>query len=202
MITLRTTRSTGFTLVETVVTVALTVVVMSALTWLIRYFYITNTYMLEASKALSSARLSTGNAMTDLREASYGADGSYPIQAAATSTIAFYADINGTTNIERVRYYLLGTTLFRGVTEPVGSPASYSGQPETTTLVVDNIRNATTSLFIYFDGTGAQLASPIDVSAIRVVRVDVYTDVNPARAPEVYKLSASATLRNLRDATP
>ena len=191
----------GFTLIETIVAVALSAVVMTALTSLVRYFYVNNAYVLEASKALSSARLSTGNAMADLREASYGADGSYPIQAVATSSVTFYADINSSTDIERIRYYLSGTTLFRGVTQPNGSPPSYSGQPETTTLVVDNIRNGTTSLFMYFDGSGAQLAEPMDVSMVRVVRANVYTDVNPQRAPEIYQLSASATLRNLRNTT-
>ena len=198
---MRRTPTSGFTLIETIVTVALAAMMMAALTGLIRYFYVTNAYVLEASKALSSARLSTSNAMTNLREASYGTDGSYPIQAAATSSITFYADIGGDASIERVRYYVSDTTLFRGVTEPGGIPSSYTGQPETTTLVVNNIRNGTTSLFMYFDGSGAQLAEPMDVSMVRVVRANVYTDVNPQRAPEIYQLSASATLRNLRNTT-
>ncbi len=156
--------------------------------------------MLEQSQAVNSARESITHAMTDLREASYGADGSYPIAAAATSTVTFYADVDADGVVEKVRYYLAGTTLYRGITSPGGSPLSYAGQPETTTLVIDNIRNGTVPLFTYFDANGAQLLDPVNVAAVASVRATVYTDVDPNRAPAVYTLSGSATLRNIHNA--
>lgn len=190
----------AFTLVETIVVVGLTAFVMVVLGQLIRYFYVTNTYVLEQTKAVDSARRSIENAMSNLREASYGADGSYPVASAATSSITFYADIAGDSAVEKVRYYLAGTTLYRGVTEPANNPPSYVGQPEATTLVVDNIRNgATTPLFRYFDADGNELSDPINVSEIASVQTTVLTDVNPERAPNVYTLSGSATLRNIHN---
>ncbi len=190
----------GLTLIETIVTVALTAFVFLALGSLIQYFYKTNTYTLEQSQAVSSARRSIENAMRDLREASYGSDGSYPIQTVATSSITFYANINTNISIEKVRYYLSGTTLYRGTTEPAGNPPSYAGQPETTTLVVNNIRNGTSALFTFYDTNGMLLTNPINISDITSVHINVLTDVNPERAPNIYTLSGSATLRNLHDA--
>lgn len=196
-------RTAGFTLIETIVVVALTAFVLVALTYLIQYFYKTNAYTLEESQAVNSARRSVENAMTDLREASYGADGSFPVESAATSSIIFYASVDADTAIDRVRYYLSGSTLYRGTTEPAGSPPSYAGQPETTTLVVDNIRNATsTALFTYYDANGAALAEPVSIAKIASVRFTVETDVNPNRAPAVYTLEGSATLRNLHTLSP
>lgn len=189
----------GFTLIETVVTIALTSVIVMALGILIQYFYQTNAYTLEQSQAINSARLSIENAMADLREASYGADGSYPIAAAATSSVTFYASLGGSVSVEKVRYYLSGTMLYRGVTDPAGNPPSYSGQPELTTLVVNNIRNATTSLFTYFDANGNPLADPVNLASIASVHATVFTDVNPNRAPNVYTLQGNATLRNIHN---
>ncbi len=188
----------AFTLIETLVVVALTVVIMLALTFLLQYFYKTNGYAFEQAQAINSARRSTDNAVKDLREASYAADGSYPILIAGTSSITFYADISGTSILERVRYYLIGTSFYRGTTEPAGSPPSYTGQLESVTLVVDNIRNGTTTpIFTYFDSLGVDLGAAPNIGRVSSILVRVMTDVNPLRAPLVYTLTGSATLRNL-----
>ena len=134
-----------------------------------------------------------------MREASFGADGSYPIAAGATSTVTFYSDITSTATVEKIRYYLTGSTLYRGVTSPSGNPPSYSGQIENVTLVVDHVRNGTsTPIFEYFASDGSNLGGTPDISQISSVRVTVLADVNPTRAPVVYTLSAGATLRNLK----
>lgn len=190
----------GFTLIETLVVVALTGVVVLALAFLIQYFYKTNAYVLEQSQAVHSARTSVTHAMADLREASYGADGSYPIAYAGTSTVTFFANLGGAygSGVEKVRYYLSGTALYRGVTLPAGSPPSYALQSEAQTLVVQNIRNDSSSpLFSYFDADGNALSTPAPVSKVASIHIRVLTDVNPERAPNVYVLNGSATLRNL-----
>ncbi|MHB8860444.1 MAG: type IV pilus modification PilV family protein [Minisyncoccota bacterium] len=192
------THNHGFTLIETIVTVALTAFIMVALGILIQYFYKTNKYALEQTQAVNSARSSIEHTVADLREATYGADGSYPIVVAATSTVTFYANIDSDANIEKVRYYLSGSSLLRGTTDPGGAPLTYAGQPETTTLVIDNMRNGTsTPLFSYFDANGAELTAPVDISKIKSVHIYALTDVNPYRAPAVYSLVGEATLRNL-----
>ena len=116
-------KNRAFTLVETVVVIGLTAFFLVALMGLVRYFYTSNAYVLEQSQAVDSARRSIENAVADLREASYGADGSYPISAAATSSVTFYANVDSDSGVEKVRYYLSGSTLYRGVTKAAGSPA-------------------------------------------------------------------------------
>lgn len=191
------------TLVELIVTIALSSVVLIALGFLIQHFYRTNAFVLEQSHAVESARRSVENAMADLREASYGADGSYPISAAATSSVTFYADIDSDSSVEKARYYLSNTTLYRSTTEP-SAAGSYAGQPEATTLVVNDIRNGTsTDLFSYYNRDGEQLATPVNLAQVASVKIVVLADVNPNRAPNVYTLRGSATLRNLKpNATP
>jgi type II secretory pathway pseudopilin PulG len=188
----------GFTLIETVIVISLTVIVGAALMGAVEFFYRTNDYVIQENAAVQNARLGISAAMQTLREASYGDDGSYPIANAATSTITFYANIQGGTSVQRIRYYLQGLTLYRGVTTAVGNPPSYSGQPEVITTVATNVRNtAAIPLYQYYDSSGTLLAAPVTLSSIASVVTTLKIDVDPNRSPAPYTLIGSAMLRNL-----
>jgi type II secretory pathway pseudopilin PulG len=190
----------GFSLIETVVVTALIVLVGVSLSVMIQYFYRTNDYVLQESAAVQSARLGLATAVQNLRESSYGDDGSYPIASAASSSVAFYADVNGDGKVDKIRYYLLNGTLYRGVTNSTGNPATYVGQPEGTTTVATYIRNtAATPIFQYYDDTGALIAAPVNVSNVASIAITILVDVDPNRSPSPYSLLGSATLRNLED---
>lgn len=187
---------TGLTLVETMVIIGISSMVLAALTTMIVSFYRTNQYVIDRASAVENARRSIATAEVDLREASYGADGSYPIASAATSTVTFFANTDKDSSVEKVRYYLQNTTLYRGTTQPAGS--SYAGQPEIIDLVIDNIRNGTsTPLFSYYDSSGSPLTAPVNVSKIVIITLQVLADVNPNRAPYVYYMSDTVKLRNI-----
>jgi len=131
---------------------------------------------------------------------SYGSDGSYPIANAATSSITFYANVDNDSVIERITYRLINGTFYRTVAEPSGNPLSYVGATISTTTVATSVINSTsTSVFLYFDDTGTQLSTPINVAAISSIKTTLIVDVNINRAPVAFTLSGGATLRNLRD---
>lgn len=189
----------GFTLIETIVTVGISALVITALSLLIQYFYRTNAYVFEETAAIQSAHNGIINAMRDLREASYGANGAYPIVSAATSSVVFYVDPNGSGIVGKVHYFFSGTTLYKGITLPVGSPPTYVGQPEaTSTIATYVLSNTATPIFRYYDAKGSQLTKfPIDVAKIASVNTTITVNLNPNRAPNNYTLSAGATLRDL-----
>lgn len=190
----------GFTLAETLVVIAIVGTVGVTLSTVIIQGYRGNAYVFEAASSVDSARRGLFTALQNLREATYGQDGAYPVATAGTSTVTFFADVDQDGPVERVRVYLSGSTLYRGVTNSAGNPPSYTGQPETVQTVVAYVRNGTsTPLFTYYNASGSVLASPVDVSDIAFVTMDIRTDLNPTRAPNVYQLTGSATLRNLRD---
>lgn len=193
-------RYRAFTLVETIVVVATTALIFVVIGSIITYFYKTNEYTLEQSVAVWQARKGVENAMTYVREASYGSDGSYPIANAATSSITFYANVNNDSYIERVTYSLINGVLYRAVAEPSGNPPTYIGATVATSTVATSVINsASQPVFIYFDDTGTQLPSPVDVSQIASIETTVVVDVNVNRAPVAFTLSGAATLRNLRE---
>ena len=188
----------GFTLVETIVVVTLMALVGGALSSAIQYFYRTNNYVLQEGTAIQSARLGLATAVQNLREASYGDDGSYPIANAATSTVTFYADVNGDGRVDMVRYYLASTTLYRDVTYSSGNPPSYSGQTPLTVTVATYLQNSSsTPIFQYYDDTGTLLTAPINVSSVASVKTTLLIDVDVNRSPSAYLLVGSASLRNL-----
>ncbi len=188
----------GFSLFEVVIVVGLTALVGGALSGIIQYFYRTNTYVLQEGNAVQSARLGLTTSMQNLREASYGDDGSYPIAAAATSTVTFYADVGTPGTVNKVRYFLSNGTLYRGVTYSSGNPPVYTGQPEIITTIATYVRNdASLPIFQYYDDTGTLMTSPINVSNVASVTTTLKIDVDPNRSPLPYTLIGSATLRNL-----
>lgn len=171
-----------------------------ALSGLIQSFYRNNAYLLEQTLALDSSRRGVRDAMGALREASYGDDGSYPIENAATSSLTFYSDFDQDNSVERERYVLIGTNFFRVVTNAGGSPPGYAGQPQSTTTVATDVRNtAATPIFTYYDNTGTQLTGAnVDESRVASIGITLLVDLNPNRAPNVFTLRETATLRNLR----
>ena len=190
----------AFTLVEIVVTVAVTTLVFIVISTLLTYFYKTNAYTFEQSTAVWQARNGVENAMHSLREASYASDGSYPIASVATSSITFYANVDNDSVVERITYSLSNGTLYCAVAEPSGNPLTYVGAIIATTTVATSVINGTsTPIFTYFDDTGAQLSAPINIANITSVKTTIVIDVNVNRAPVPFTLSGGATLRNLRD---
>ena len=119
--------------------------------------------------------------------------------SAGTSTASFYADTDDDGSVDKVRYYLSGTTLYRGVTPASGNPPTYTGGVEKTYTIADNVRMSTsTAIFRYYDHGSVQLASPVDPTDVASVYVYVTVDVNPNRTPDALTLTGGATLRNLR----
>jgi prepilin-type N-terminal cleavage/methylation domain-containing protein len=192
--------SAGFTLVETLVVIAVVSAVTAAVATMIVSFYKGNAYLLEQTAALESARRGVYDASRMLREASYGDDGTYPITSAATSSIVIYADIDRDRSVERIRYVLQGTTLFRVITNPVGTPPTYPSSSSATSTVAVDVRNGTsTPTFVYFNDAGQQLSSTsTPIADIRAVRIQLLVDINPTRAPTIFSLNNYATFRNLR----
>ncbi len=191
----------GMTLVEALVVVAITAMVGGSLLSAIRYFYVNNAYVFEAANSVSQARRGLATMLHDLREASYADDGNYPIGAAATSSVTFYSDIDSDGGIERVKIWRYGTSLYKVVTNAGGNPPTYTGQTSATTTISSFLRNASsTPIFKYYTSGGVQLATTTpDISQIAIVRAEVQIDLNPNRAPQIFMMSGSATLRNLHD---
>ncbi len=199
----------GFTLIEVMTTIAILVVIMMAV-GLFQYDVIN--YNRSGGVALTNTQEVQAMLKTmtrELRSMESGADGAYPISAAATSTVTFYADVNHDNLKEKIRYYLGTTTstlntVYRGVINPSGSPATYNSSTETRKILVTGVRvSSTTPLFQYFDGmysgTTTPMTYPLNLTSIRLVKITMPIDTDPNRSPIIRTYTTQAELRNLKD---
>lgn len=187
------------TFIEAMVWIALMVAAMSAIASTVMYFYRTNAYSLEQATAVTSAQRGLESVVRTIREAAYSSEGAFPIVTVSPHDFVFYADVDEDPLIERVHYYVSGTTLMRGVLDPTGNPPDYIGA-ESTDVVADYVHNLSvgSSTFQYYDALGAEVASSTSAyTSIRFVKVTLGVNVNIETLPSRLTLYSSAALRNL-----
>lgn len=96
----------GFTLIESLVTIAVFGLMIGAVGGFILMAYRVYSYALQQSVAINQARKGIETMVREIREAKSGDDGSYPIEKADDKEFIFYSDIDKDGATERVRYFL------------------------------------------------------------------------------------------------
>lgn len=99
----------SFTLVETLVVIAIFTIVLGAVFGSILMLYRSHGYIWEQSQAIEEARRGIEIMTKEIREARSGEGGSYPLNLAGDKELIFFSDIDNDGKTERVRYFL-GTT--------------------------------------------------------------------------------------------
>ncbi|MBI2037320.1 MAG: prepilin-type N-terminal cleavage/methylation domain-containing protein [Candidatus Magasanikbacteria bacterium] len=192
----------GITLVEVIVSIGIFSFLVVAITALFLTSWKYNKIVWEQLKTQNEGRKVTRDFTNELRVASLSSIGAYPIESASSSQIVFYGNIDADTVKEKIRYFLSGRTLKRGVIEPSGSPLTYNSANE---VIVDLAYDLVTStvLFSYYSsgytGAEAQLPSPVDVTQIRVVGISLTLEEDPNASPVPFYIESKVMLRNLKD---
>ncbi len=188
----------GVSLIETVVWISVFTSAMLALTTSVIYFYRTSNYTIQQASATVSAQRGIDLMIRTAREASYASNGAYPVVSLAGDDLRFYADIDGDFGIEQIHYYLSGTSLMRGVIEPSGDPAVYTGV-ETVSIVSQDVRNIaqSTAIFTFYDKNGTLMNDYARIGDVRYISARLLIDVDPNKTPTPIYLNSSAALRNL-----
>ena len=188
----------GLTLIETLVWIAIFTAAMIAIVMTLLYFYRTNAYAIEQASAVSAAERGLGETMRVIREGAYSSQGAFPIVSIGKHDFTFYADIDTDALIERVRYYLNGTSLTRGVVNATGNPPDYT-ETETVSVVTEYVRNGAqnVSTFRYFDELGSEITNYTNWTAVRFVTVTLVVNINETALPSALTLQSSAAIRNL-----
>jgi prepilin-type N-terminal cleavage/methylation domain-containing protein len=196
----------GFSLPELLVTVAiLTVVGLIAFKFQGDIFYL-NGVLQDDVSAHEETRRVIKQFTTELRSASLGSDGSYPIALASSTSISFFTDADNNGIREKITYYVSSGSLKKSVVVPTGSPLSYSTTSlGTVTTVISALGATTTPIFSYYsksyDGTASStaLATPVDIPSIRLVKITLSIDRSAARAPAPVTMTTAVMIRNLKD---
>ncbi|HBW74248.1 MAG: hypothetical protein UX10_C0007G0016 [Candidatus Magasanikbacteria bacterium GW2011_GWA2_45_39] len=192
----------GFTLLEVLVALGLFTMIFTGLMLFITITFKSNDVIYNQLSAQKDARAALSAIVKEARNAGSSSIGSYIIDTAASSTLAFYSDLNNDTFRERVRYFVSGNLLKKGVIAPSGSPLSYNPANEVVTVVSrDLIPNS--EPFQYFDetyngnGTGL-IAQSVNVVKVRYIRITIVIDQKPNVAPVPLTASTEVEIRNLK----
>ncbi|MFZ3011659.1 MAG: hypothetical protein WA060_01515 [Minisyncoccia bacterium] len=191
----------GFALIETLFGIAIFILIVGALTLFSRNVWTYNSFISAGLVDTNEGRKILKTMISEIRTASTSDTGTYVIGQAGASSFTFYSNIDSDILKEKVRYFLSGTTLQKGITKPTGSPLSYNSLNEKISTLAENVRN--TSIFEYFDedydGTTAPLPFPVNIPSVRLVKITITIDQDPNRPPTETIFSTQVSLRNLKD---
>lgn len=193
----------GLTTIETIVVICIFVLIsLIIFGWQKDIFFI-NTLFSKRLTSQENIRKTIKNFVTEIREAQISAAGAYPLEKVNKDEIIFYSDIDLDGIVERVRYFLQDKKIKKGVIKPSGQPPVYNPDDEVIIELVSHIINPNNEIFTYFDknydGSGDPLPQPVEILAVRLVRITIVVDEDPNRPPEPITETSQATIRNLKD---
>lgn len=199
-------KKNGFSLVEFLLAIAIATVVGFVITMFAKNIISLNSSAQSSMTAMLEGRKILSVMVAELRSTIPSALGSYPIESVSTSTMVFFADVDSDDVADRIRFFLDQNTrsVKRGVTIASGNPPAYNPGQETISTLITDISNATsTPLFEYYDGnysgTSTPLSIPVNIQAVRLVKITIKIERDVNRAPELTVLTSQAALRNLKD---
>lgn len=198
-------RRTGFTLVELIVATFIFAVVASAVAAFTIYYLGSYTFSLEESRSVGYAQGALTTMVREIRESRMGENGAWPITQADDSTFVFYADVTNDGRTDKVRYFIDGTTLKKGVIQPTTAPVSYPPETETITVVSDYVDNAGNPLFRYYNGNwpADAINNPLPVSQrlFNTRYVSIYLRINIVNntGANPFELNSGVQIRSLKD---
>jgi prepilin-type N-terminal cleavage/methylation domain-containing protein len=194
----------GFTLIETLVTIAIFIVLMGGIAMIFKTVFSDTAQQQLALGTIDQARIAEFNFTNEIRNSGYGSDGSYPLNQAGDSQIIFYSSYGSNAGtINRLRYFASSTALYKGVIIPTGSPLSYNSNSEKITLVQGGLANGNTPEFYYYDGnytsTSSPFAQPINVNQVKFVKISLVLQKQDTRTgTSTFPVNAAASMRNLK----
>jgi prepilin-type N-terminal cleavage/methylation domain-containing protein len=194
--------SGGFTLIELIISMA----IMSMLAFfLVRFAGDLTTSSVDLNRQLlaqEEIHATLRMLQPELRGSNQSVNGAYQLASVGTSTLGFYSDIDGDGVPEKVRYFLNGTTLMKGIIKPSGAPLGYATSTERTQELVKQIVVGT-QLFSYYDKDATStisnpLPQPVDPSLVKSVKITIVANQGTTLHTSLVGGAASVTIRSLR----
>lgn len=193
----------GFTLMEILITMAIFSLIMGAISVFARNVYYYNNIFSGGLVSYDQAKKILQPIASEIRGASSSSLGAYPLETTGDTSFVFFTDTNNDGIKERIRYFVSGVNLMRGVIVPSGNPIQYVSANETISTVVEGIRNGATPVFTYYDtnytGSSAALTQPVSVLNVRLVKITLIIDNDPNRPPLPITVTTEVSVRNLKD---
>ncbi|OIO19289.1 MAG: hypothetical protein CO029_01165 [Candidatus Magasanikbacteria bacterium CG_4_9_14_0_2_um_filter_41_10] len=194
----------GFTLMEVMVAIGMFAIISVAVGWILIHSVRSTDIIWEQLATQNDGRAAVQQFVDDVRRAETSSIGSYPISDASSTSFVFYANVDNDNSREKVRFWIDGTDLKKGVIQPSGNPLNYDGEESVITIAesVVNIAKGI-ALFEYYDNTYPVTSTPLTVpdalTDIRIIRMQLELEKDPTATPVPLHVEAVVNIRNLKD---
>lgn len=193
----------GFSVIEVLAVVFILSLVGIAVAIFQKNIFSFNTILSGNLEVQDEARRALKMITAEVRPLSPSSIGAYPIVETGQTSFIFYSDVDNDQLKEQVRYFLDGTILKKGIIKPSGNPLVYNSSNEIIRKVIRDVVNGATPIFNYYDtnydGTTPSLAEPINILAVRLVKITIIIDRDPNKSPGSITLTTQVSMRNLKD---
>lgn len=192
----------GLTLVEAVMAVGLYTLLTLAIFDTVLALYRNNAYSFAQADEVNNARRGLFAATQDLREMTFGEDGTFPVVVKEPNRIGFFSDIDRDESVEYVEFLLASSTFYKHTHNATGSPPVYDfSSPDETEILSEFVQNAVngTSTFFYYDTNNTLLGTSSLLTDVRYIETQLIINIDPLRSPGEFMLQSSVAPRNLKD---
>lgn len=202
---LRSTPKTGFTLVEVMVAIFIFAITVAGVSAFVIYYLQNYSFSFEQNQAIGLAQGAITQIIREVRETRSAEDGAWALSQTDDNTFIFFADVTNDGRSDRVRYFLEGSELKKGVIEPTQPPVSYPTENEQITTVVSYVDNQGISLFTYYNGGWPKdtITNPLPADqrllSTRYVSIYLRINVNPDTGSQPFELTSGVQMRSLKD---
>lgn len=190
----------GFTLIEVVIVMGLFAIISISIVFFALDISKFQIFLGETLQSEEDIQKVLGIMIPEIRSIALSNNGSYPIAAASSSSFTFYSDLGGDGLTDRIRYFLDGSDFKKGIIVPTSNPVFYDITSEQLTTVASNLTSG--NIFYYYDdnydGLQSSLTIPIDLSKIRLIKVELVVDKNTSNVPSSARINTFVEVRNLR----
>lgn len=195
----------GFTLVEVMVATFIFAIIAGLVAVFAVYYFQSYTFSFEENQSIGIAQSSLTTMMREIREARAGDDGAYTIISAQDNSFTFFSDVTNDGRTDRVRYFLNGTQLQKGVIEPTQVPVTYPSASEQIKTVADFIDTGGSPLFTYYNGNwpADTINNPLTLINrnlnTRFVSIYMRVNINNNYSAQPFELTSGVQIRSLKD---
>jgi prepilin-type N-terminal cleavage/methylation domain-containing protein len=189
----------GMSLLELLISIFILGVVMFGMSAFFAYLWKVKSQEVSRGQSIITASNSVNKMIQNIRKSAQAESGAYMLDSGDDFDFTFYSDIDNDNNLERIHYYLDGNTLKMGTAEPIlGTNPTYPVGDQETIEVATNVVNdaATEPMFVYYDSSGSAMTTPVNVYAVKSVKVSVFVNIDPGNIEDV-EINSTVALRNV-----
>jgi prepilin-type N-terminal cleavage/methylation domain-containing protein len=194
----------GFSLIELLLAIFLFSVIISTILFFSLYFLKNYSFSFEETQSVGQTQTALTQMIREIREARTAEDGSWAIVNAQDYSFSFYSDVTNDLRADKVRYFLDGTSLMKGVIEPTAPPVSYPSQNEFFRVLATNIDATSAAIFRYYNGNWPDdiINNPLALEGrllgAKYVEIYIRMNINANSGSQPYELQSGTNIRSLK----